>query len=204
MTKCWVIQICGLTILLSACTPYRVEYRPQSPFERSMGAGFQDDVHLEDGTVIRFSEAPLQEQSGPVLKGAVEKTKRRTENEDGTVELRSPEPIDLINHLMSCLRMREYQLIWEQLIAEPTLQRYAERGHSLDEFSAVMEERRIDLGRTLTRIQRGLRNNEAQIKQGPGGSLRIQLQPSFAANYRYTKIDVIQEDQGNFRLLRIQ
>ena len=105
---------------------------------------------------------------------------------------------------MNCLRTREYQLIWDQLIAQSTLDLYKEKDQGVEVFTAVMEERRVDLGRTLTRIQRGLRTNDARMKKAPNGVLRIELRPSVAGEYRYTKIDMVQEEQGNFMLIRIQ
>ncbi len=198
-----IIWTIGLLMCVSACAPHRIEYRPQSAIETSLGAGVREDVHLDNGTIIRFTEAPQKKSDGPAFKGQVEETHLRVENEDGTVELRSTKPVDLIHNLMNCLRTREYQLIWEQLVSMPTLQRYEDNGHDIDHFVAVMEKRRIDLGRTLTRMQRGLRNNEATIKRAPNGLLRIQLQPSVASDFRYTKVDMIEEEQGNFRLVRI-
>lgn len=199
-----MLQIIGLLTLLNACTPHRVEYRPQSSIETSLGSGLREDVHLEDGTVLRFSEAPSQARKGPTFKGSVAMTHLRVQNENGTVELSSPKPVDLIHNLMNCLRTREYQLIWDQLIAQSTLDLYKEKDHDVEVFAAVMEERRVDLGRTLTRMQRGLRANDARMKKAPNGILRIELRPSVAGEYRYTKIDMVQEGQGNFMLIRIQ
>ena len=199
-----MFQTIGLLTLLTACTPHRVEYRPQSSIETSLGAGLREDVHLEDGTVLRFAEAPNQARKGPTFKGSVAKTHLRAQNEDGTVELSSPKPVDLLHNLMNCLRTREYQLIWDQLIAQSTLDLYKEKDQGVEVFAAVMEERRVDLGRTLTRIQRGLRTNDARMRKAPNGILRIELRPSVAGEYRYTRIDMVQEEQGNFMLIRIQ
>jgi hypothetical protein len=188
----------------AACSTYRVEYHPRPGYYRNTAAGPQPDrVTLDDGTVVVFTtREPTSELTQQAESGA-EPFQIREELDDGTVVLRALLPQHVLANTLTCLRNREYELIWEQLLAERTRRAYELRGQGLEEFEAFFSANRGELVATLTRLLLGLVRGESFMENVGGGVVRFRFHPRVGTEFRFKTAEVVSEG-GDLKLLLIR
>jgi hypothetical protein len=203
--KTAAVACLGLTALaVSACSSYRVEYHKQPSYFRSVTAGGQpEQVTLEDGTVLVFTtREPTSELTRQADSGA-DPYQIRDEFEDGTIVLRALLPQHVLANTLTCLRNQEYDLIWEQLLAEQTKRAYVARGQGAEEFEAFCSANRNELAATLTRLLLGLVRSESFMENVDGGVVRFRFHPRVATEFQFKTAEVVSEG-GGLKLLIIR
>ena len=180
----------------SGCTPYRIEHHTRPTIGSVLGDR-PEEVRLEDGTVIRYASG--NRRTTPKRSSSDAKPARiREEHEDGTVELRAWVPQDVLSNYLACLRNREYELFWDQMIADITKQEYEARGRDdgKQEFMEFCQKNRNELVASLNRMIAGLPRNEALVENAGNGILRVRLYPPIAKGYVFTSADIVREIGG--------
>ena len=193
----------GVAVLaiVAGCQPYRVEYHRRPSFYRQAGAqNMPDRVTLDDGTVIVFSEREFTSSLKPDGKPLF---KIREEQDDGTVVLRASVPEDVLANTLNCLRNEEYELLWEQMVAQRTKDAYEAQRQGAQEFSDFLKRNRRELAATLTRMLLGLSRQEAFMENAGGGVIRCQFYPHVAKEFRFKTVEIVAEP-GGLRLLVIK
>lgn len=190
---------------LSGCETYRIERHRRSPIffnEQYVDGEVQRSVTLDDGTQLIFE--PIEMQSSYGRTGANKGTpfKIRQELESGEIVLRALMPQHVLMNLLACLRLREYELIYEQLLAERTRRNY-ESGEGFDSFSAYMERNRLDLARLLTRMLAGLAQQQVTFTSLGNDVTRCRLRPQIAEQFKFKRIDVLRESNGQYKLFMV-
>jgi hypothetical protein len=171
---------------------------------RSAAAGEQpQQVTLDDGTVLVFTTPDATGELRQAPEGGGERFQIRQEREDGTIVLRALLPQHVLSNALTCLRNHEYELIWEQLIAERTRREYELRGLSFDEFEAFFRANRIELAATLTRMLLGLSRQESFMENVGEGVVRFRFHPRLAGEFKFKTVEVVGEG-GGLRLLMIR
>jgi hypothetical protein len=188
---------------LAACEPYRIEYRPRPAFAHAASNDqLPEEASAADGSriVYRTSRArgALQETSESDEKPFM----IREESEDGQVTLRAILPEHVLINTMTCLRGQEYQLLWDQLLAEGTKAAYESEG-GYEAFAGFFERHRIDLGRTLNRMIVGLPRNEVVVDNLGYGAIRLRFHPIVGRQFKFTSVTMVSEE-GGLRLAMIE
>jgi hypothetical protein len=189
----------------AGCEPYRIEYHQRPEFyEVAAGGDLPDEVTLADGTTIVYESARAHSERDRDDDGdAPEIFEPRKVEEDGSIVLRALMPEHVLMNTMGCLYNEEYDLLWEQVLAERTRREYAARGEGFESFQAFFARNRVDLARTLNRMVMGLAMHDVVIDAGGDGMMRYRFQPRLAALFRFTKVYVVNED-GWFKLMLIE
>jgi hypothetical protein len=195
------IALAGLAVC--ACSTYRVEYHKRPGYYSAVGGRQADEVTLDDGTVLVFKTRQATEGLSSHGGGSGERFQIREEREDGTIVLRALLPQHVLANTLTCLRNQEYDLIWEQLLAERTRRAYELRDEGFEEFEAFCSSQRNELAATLTRMLLGLARGEAYMENVGGGIVRFRLHPRVASEFRFKTAEVIGEG-GGLRLLIIR
>lgn len=180
--------------MLSGCQTERIEYhkRPAFYYKAAMG-DLPEEVRLEDGTILKYSTYDEQSSLGRSKGEAKKPFLIREENEDGSITLRAILPEHILVNLLECLRNSEYELIWEQLLAEQTRQEFEATGGGEDGCTAFLKKNRHDLAATLTRMVAGLPAQETRFDRLADGIIRCRLRPQHVGELKYKYFDVIQE-----------
>lgn len=190
--------------LLHGCKPERIEYhRRPAIYERASDQPPQDEVVLEDGTIIRYRTAV---RPGIVGEGGSDGSKPfqiREEAEDGTITLRALLPEHVLMNALACMRNREYLLMWEQLLSPATREEFENLENGFDGFATFMEKNRHELVSSLTRMVTGIPSHETSITRLSAGVTRCRLRPQVAEGFKFRVVDVVQEN-GSYLLLQIQ
>jgi hypothetical protein len=197
--------------MATGCGTERVEYHRRPSYYRSMAGGDQPDrVTLDDGTVLvyqsRAETSELQREADGDDDGSGSGGQRfqiREEMDDGTIVLRAVLPQHVLANTLTCLRNQEYDLVWEQLLADQTRRAYAARNQGPEEFEAFFSANRVELAATLTRMLMGLSRGEAFMENVGGGIVRFRFHPRVGSQFRFKTAEVISEG-GGLHLLMIR
>lgn len=184
-----------------ACT-HRVEHRRQGGFSAALGGTVPESETLPDGTVVMWDKGGRREQAPS---SGAEPLRTRQENEDGTITLRALLPQDVIANFLTCLRNQEYDLFWDQMVADATKEQYELQGlaDGREEFTGFCQRNRRELAASLSRMLMGFTRHETLLENRGGGVIRIRLYPQIAEGHQFTYADLIRET-GGMRLLVIR
>ncbi|OUU92687.1 MAG: hypothetical protein CBC35_06775 [Planctomycetes bacterium TMED75] len=184
-----------------ACEPYRIEYRERPSFyKQTSETELLDEVVLEDGTVLRFSDskntpppAPSSQRQERDGTPSAEPISIRTATESGELMLTSYSPEHVLSHIKRGIRLREYQLLWDQVLSNATREAYARDGGDFEDFAAFCDENRSELMQFLNRVGFGIYSSDV-VKESFGSSgIRIRLHPSLSSQFKFTQLEIVRE-----------
>ena len=198
-------SVVGAGLVLSTlwslgCTPYRIEYHKRPSFyKQATDQDLPDEVTLEDGTIVRFIE---QDASASIARDDAALPDDSTESmirirsDDGAVTLHAHAPQHVLAHAKRGIRQREYQLLWDQLLADRTKAAYARDGKGFSDFAAFCEANRPAMMETFNRMGFGLFSPDViQESLGTDG-FRYRLHPRLGDQFAFTEFDVVRESSG--------
>jgi hypothetical protein len=198
------------TLALPACAPYRIEYRNRPAYYGKLSdAPLPDRVVMPDGTVIVY-QTGVGPPGGPADAGAdgdgESKVFRiREQAEDGTERLHALMPEHVVAATLACLRSEEYELLWDQMIAQETKDAYAANGKGFEEFAAFFRAHRIELAKLLNRMLLGFMTYETVAEGAGDGVVVCRLHPKAAELFRFKRVLVVHEGPGKgMKLLVIE
>lgn len=190
---------------LSGCETYRIERHKRSPIffnEQYVDGEVLRSVTLDDGTQLIYEPIEMQSSYGRSGQGKGKLFKIREKLESGDIVLHALMPRHVLINLLSCLRLQEYELIYEQLLAEQTRRNY-EQGGGFDAFSDYMKRNRLDLARLLTRMIAGLTQQQVKFTSLGNDVTRCRLRPQVAEQFKFKRIDVLRESNGEYKLFMV-
>ncbi len=197
-----VLAVAALAAGTAGCKTYRVERYKGPTLAQALGDGPRE-ITLEDGTVVVYATPKVDGSPGLRREGEGKPLRIREEREDGTIVLRAWLPQDVLANMLTCLRNREYELFWEQMVSETSKMEYEHAGMGMTDFASWCGRNRNELAATLTRMLTGLQHNEAYLQNRGAGVVRCRLVPAVAAQFQFTIADVISEP-GGLRLLAVK
>jgi hypothetical protein len=168
-----------------------------------MGGETPSSSMTADGTEIRWIE-----DTSPTLEGfeqtiGEERVRIRTDQEDGSVELRNVIPMHVVVNLLECLRRGEYRVIWEQIISEPQRAWYEDRGpQGYDEFLRYFEKNRKHIASMLNRMQAGKIYGDVITDVGDRSGT-VSLRRHVAYDFPLSVLQVVKEG-GEWKLENIR
>jgi len=208
----------AIVVALGAgCEPHRVEFHRRPAYYAQLTEGpLPDRVVLDDGTVLVYSTADPSAASASRLaapddEGKKNKSKSRgkredgedenvfrirDEDEEGNVTLRALLPGHVIANLLSCLRLEEYELAWDQILSRHSREAYETEGQGFPEFRAYLVEHRVELAKMLNRMRMGLSTHEVVVENVGNGVVECRFWPNVAPLFRYKRVRMIHEDYG--------
>jgi hypothetical protein len=198
----------GCAIIVSLCTqtgckPYRIEHHKRQAFyEKASATPLPDEVTLDDGTVIRYSTYGEQSTMGRTGDDKTKPFLIREETDDGTIVLRALLPEHVLLNTLECLRLEEYDLLWDQMMSDRVKQQWDEQGKGKDGCALYFRKNRHELVASLTRMAAGLPGQEVRFDPLGNGATRCRLRPQHVGNLKFTYIDVVKEGPG-LKLLMI-
>ena len=191
-------------VLAAGCESYRVEYHRRPGFYRRAADGrLADQVTLDDGTVIVYRDRVAAGRPRTAGNDEPKTFRIREQAPDGSTILRALMPQDVLANTLTCLRNREYELLWEQMLSQQTKSSYEAEGQGAEEFAAFFEKHRTKLAATVSRMFLGLTANEVIVENLGGGRIRCRFYPHVARNFQFKTVEMVSE-QGGLRLLMIR
>lgn len=206
MTRVTLILLAGLAAITAGCEPYRVEYHTRPAFYEKAALGqLPDEVVLADGTIVRYSSSTAQSSMGRKGEDARKPFQIREQMEDGSIVLRAVLPEHVIINTLECLRLEEYELLYDQMLADSTKAAYDAREDGRAECLAFWKKHRHDLVAALTRMAAGMSYQEVSVTPLGEGVTRCRLRPHVAEEFKFTIADIVKEGPGpGLKLLLIR
>ncbi|MBC22701.1 MAG: hypothetical protein CMJ32_02135 [Phycisphaerae bacterium] len=185
---------CGLVclvLLTAGCKPYRVEYHKRPAYYRQASAEpLIDEIVLEDGTIVRFVEGREQKQAEP----EAEQIKLREEDVKGNVTIRALLPEHVVAHLRGCLVSQEYELIYNQLLANSARNQFESGGGDFESFKVEFSRNRSDLVSALNRMSFGMLRSEVILERVGTNGYRYRFIPQLQDLFKFNVIEIVRED----------
>jgi hypothetical protein len=195
----WLLatMVCASIPWVTGCEPYRVEYHKRPAFfEKAAMGDLPEQVVLDDGTVIKYSNYGEQSTMGRTGDDSQRPFLIREEMPDGEIVLRAILPEHVLVNTLECLRNEEYELLWEQMLSEHTRQQFEAEGGGKDECLSYFRKHRHDLVATLTRMVAGLPAQHTRFDPLGNGVTRCRLRPQFVGDLKYKYFDITRESLG--------
>jgi len=188
----------GLAIGLIGCKPYRIEHRKRPSFyHRASATELPEQEVLEDGTIVVYETSrPRGEfQRSREVDEEGKPYEIREEKEDGTIVLRAFLPEHVLANTLTCLRNEEYELLWDQMLAEVTKQAYEDRGEGPEQFAAFFRKHRQELAKTLNRMILGIPREEVEVVWAGVDAVGCRLRRHVAEQFVFTQVEMVREER---------
>ncbi len=184
---------------MAACETYRIEYRTRPAYyQRLVDEPLPEREVLDDGTVVIYQTVDLPGQPGAKGTGGDDDDgsphfRVWDEQDDGSVVVRALLPEHVLVVTLNCLRLDDYEPLWEQMVAERTKQAYAAQGQGVAEFSAFFRENRVDLAKMLNRMRMGIATNETVVEPIGDGRLQCRFWPQTAKLFKFKSVFIARD-----------
>lgn len=180
----------GISIL--SCKTQTVEYHSRPTWQTALSGGMPTQQIREDGTILKYSSPnvlsrPMQEYLDSIV---------LEEKDDltGKLTLRAIFPEHVIDHTMTCLRDKNWDVLFEQLISTETRENYLKHEDGRAEFETFFTQNRREIARTLQRIRKG--KDFGDVQMYVSGDVTIhKLSPRIARDYMFSTVSFIREEQ---------
>jgi hypothetical protein len=199
------------------CQEERVEYQYRPGYMTDPNA--PSEVTLADGTRVVFVDTPIGQSTidrdriknpkpKPVKLGPdgkpipVKQFEPREQTDDGKVILRNITPDHVVANTMQCMRLEEYRLIWDQLLAPETRSAY-ERSGGYEAFAAWCATNRRPTMELLNRMRFNAMGSDVVMDKVSPTRMRARLSPHLWDQFKLRVIDFEMTDDG-MKLVSIQ
>ena len=193
-----VAAVCGSVSMIWGCSTYTIEYRQRPAYYEKMSDGpLPSEVTLDDGTRIVYRNihgtpfTPTSDGGTPL--------KTREELDDGTILLRAWTPTQVLSHALVCVQKGEYELMWDQVIAEDMRQMFLAEGLDSTDFAEMVIQNRKDVATMLRRMILGISGTGVSSNDLPNGVVRLTFWPQVGYRsdgrpmFKWQNIDVVRE-----------
>ncbi|MBC8203436.1 MAG: hypothetical protein H8E91_06360 [Planctomycetes bacterium] len=188
-----------LWLVIPACTTQRVEYHKRPAWHYAMDKEMPDEIVKEDGTVIKY--ATVGGTSSEAVSQYLDGIELRSEDEiTGEVTLRAVLPEHVLEQTLICLRDRDWDLLYEQILSSATRENYESKERGREEFHAFFNTYRKELGKTVQRLLRGKSFGDV-VQQTVGDYTIVTFAPGSLGNFKFHTVKLVRE--GEFLKLAV-
>jgi hypothetical protein len=190
-------------VVLAGCEPYRIEYHKIPSFYDKAALGvIPDRAELDDGTIIVYERIDGSSRVKNDTKD-VKRFEPRVELDDGTVELKAVLPEHVVFHTAASLREEEYDLFFDQMLAEQAKLSFETEEEARAAFIAMCKKNRRDLLVFLNRLLNSFNTQDVTVESVSQGVLRVRLYPAIARGFKYKGVYIANE-AGSLKLLTVK
>ena len=181
------------TFILVGCATQKVEYRTRPTWHSSLGGDLPNQSVQADGTIVKFSSAK-KPTSDAFDKYLATIKLVETDEVTGKTILHAVLPTHIFTQALTCLRDRNWELLYEQVTSESSKAYYDSLDDELTTFTTFFEENRQDIAKTLQRMLRGSNSGDVQIVKEKDKSIYF-FSKRVRVDYVFNKVTLIQEGQ---------
>jgi hypothetical protein len=182
-----------LSVLLAGCKTQKIEYRTRPTWHNAMNSDLPNQTMQSDGTIIKFASSS-KSASNRVNKYLATLKLAETDEVTGKTTLRAVLPTHVFTQALTCLRDRNWELLFEQVISENSKSYYNSLDDELATFNKFLEDNRHEIAKTLQRISKGRSSGDVRIEKN-GNKTIYYFSPQVSVNYIFNKVTLIQESQ---------
>jgi hypothetical protein len=182
-----------LLLVTASCEVQTTEYRTRPSWQEAMGSDLPTQSTRSDGTIMKFASSSSKKSTAF---DAYLKTVTLVEKDEitGKTTLKAILPEHIFTQTLTCLRDRDWDLIYDQILSGGARRRYGEDESGREQCNLFFENNREDVAKTFQRMLRGTGNgdvltNEFENKVVYSFSNRV------GVDYAFKSVTLVQEDQ---------
>jgi hypothetical protein len=182
-----------LLLLCVGCKSQTVEYRQRPSWHTALSGRLPNEHRREDGTIMKFSTS--NDTTSVAVQDYLETiTLEEKDIITGELTLRAILPEHVLKHSLTCLRDRNWKVLYEQLISAKTQQFYEQQENGFAKFESYFNANRREIAKTLLRIHGGISSGDVVVSER-GSEIIHSLVPRVARDYEYRSVSFIREGQ---------
>ena len=186
-------------LAIPACNTQRVEYHKRPAWHYAMDKEMPDEVVQEDGTIVKY--ATVGSSKSAAVSQYLDGIELRSKDEiTGEVTLRAILPEHVLEQILICLRDRDWDLLYDQVLSTATRENYESKERGQEEFKAFFEKYRKELGKTVQRLLRGKSFGDVTQKT-VGDYTIVTFAPGSLGNFKFHTVKLVRE--GEFLKLAV-
>ena len=185
------LRILLIFIAAAGCTTQKIEYRTRPAWHYTMSNTIKNEVTRDDGTLVKYvsiggqNSATVQEYLDSIQLEEVDEL-------TGELTLRAVLPEHVLSQLLTCLRDRNWDLLFDQILSDEARYYFESRENGIAEFRYFFINNRRDLAKVLQRMIRG--NAFGDVKLIDEGSFtKITLASHASGDYKFKKVTLVRE-----------
>ncbi|MBT4530023.1 MAG: hypothetical protein HOC27_02355 [Phycisphaerae bacterium] len=187
------LLVCG--IFLFGCETKTVEFRTRPTWHTALSGSnsLPSEEVRADGTIMKYSS--VASSNGAILQEYLDNVVFEEKDElTGAITLRSVLPEHVLTHTLRCLRDRNWELLFDQIISSQMQQFYNQKEHGQDEFVEFFSSNRRELAKTLQRMHGG--KGFGEVTSSKNGNVTVYtFVPSVSRNYQFKTVSFMREDE---------
>ncbi|MDP7008454.1 MAG: hypothetical protein QGI78_02680 [Phycisphaerales bacterium] len=158
-----------------------------------------NEVVQKDGTIVKY--ATVGSSRTEAVSRYLDGIELRSEDLlTGEITLRAVLPEHVLEQTLVCLRDRDWDLLYEQVLANVTREHYEEKDRGREEFNAFFERYRKELGKTVQRLLRGKSFGDVMVHD-EGEMVIVTFAPGSLGDFKFHTVKLIRE--GEFLKLAV-
>ena len=173
------------------CATQKIEYRTRTSWHNAMGGSLPPESVRADGTIVKYSNAAKPKSSA--LNQYVNSIQLvETDKNTGETTLRAVLPSHIFTQTLTCLRDRDWELLFNHVISKKTQSYYASLDDELETFNTFFLENRTDLAKTLQRMMSGTNSGDVYVSTQKNKTVYT-FTKNVRTSYVFTSVTLVQE-----------
>ena len=152
-----------------------------------------NEVVRDDGTIVKYV-AIGGSKSVAVQKYLDTITLQETDETTGDMTLRAVLPVHVLTQSLVCLRDRDWDLLYDQILSSGAREYFGSRENGKDEFVAFFENHRNDLAKSMQKMIQGKPFGDVMVHED-GRTIRMTFSPRMVGNFKFRKITFYREGE---------
>lgn len=188
-----LITITFAVLATVGCETQRVEYHTRPAWHYSMTNSMSNTVVREDGTVVKYT--PIGGSSSSAVQAYLDGiTLQETDELTGDTTLHAVLPVHVLTQTLVCLRDRDWDLLYDQILSTAAQEYFGDRENGHDEFASFFENHRSDLAKFMQKMIQGKAFGDVLL-QDDGRMIRMSFSPRMVGNFKFKSITLFREGE---------
>lgn len=177
--------------VVAGCKTQRIEYHTRPAWHYSMTNSIQNEVVRDDGTIVRY--APIGGSASSAVRKYLDSIELEKVDEiTGEVTLHAVLPEHLLTQTLVCLRDRNWDLLYDQILSESAKRYFGERDEG--PFEAFFDGNRRELAKSIRRMIQGKAFGDVFATE-KGNLLIHTFSPRMVGNFKFKKITFLRDGE---------
>ena len=152
-----------------------------------------NEVVRDDGTVIKY--VPIGGSTSVAVQAYLDGiTLEETDEVTGDTTLRAILPMHVLTQTLVCLRDRDWDLLYDQILSRDAQEYFGTRENGREEFVSFFETYRSDLAKSMQKMIQGKAFGDVMVEER-GRTILMTFSPRMVGNFKFRKITFFREGE---------
>lgn len=177
--------------IAAGCAAQKTEYRTSPSWHSAMGGSLPAESVRADGTIVKYSNT--KKPASSAMAQYINSIQLVEKNDvTGETTLRAVLPTHIFTQALTCLRDKDWDLLFNHVISKKTQSYYKSLDDELETFKLFFLTNRKDIAKTLQRMMSGSRSGDTYISTYENKTVYA-FTKNIRGSYIFTKVTLVQE-----------